>query len=225
MTVFSVIVNSWRETGHVALTPTSGALSKAIGALPSAFVSASFVLAFLAATITSPTTMANAGIRIRFTRSSFRVLIAIRDGPVVRIGWRRDRGASARLHFEILSGYAGIAMRRKRAAILDQHVAVLKALSDPTRLQLLKLLIQCATTTRPSTRRECAPERCKGNALCVNALTDRLGVTQSAVSQHLRVLRQAGLVWAERRGSFVHYRPDRTRIAASMNAILSDLLK
>ena len=36
----------------------------------------------------------------------------------------------------------------------------------------------------------------------------KLGVTQSAVSQHLRILRQAGLVRGERHGSFVHYSLD-----------------
>ena len=44
--------------------------------------------------------------------------------------------------------------------------------------------------------------------LCVNALANKVGVTQSAVSQHLRVLRQAGLVRGERRGSFMHYSLD-----------------
>jgi len=42
-------------------------------------------------------------------------------------------------------------------------------------------------------------------ALCVNALAARLGMTAAAVSQHLRVLRDAGLVRGERRGYFVHY--------------------
>ena len=55
---------------------------------------------------------------------------------------------------------------------------------------------------------ECLPGKCEG-ALCVNALAHQLGVTQSAVSQHLRVLRQARLVRGERRGTFVHYSLDR----------------
>ena len=46
----------------------------------------------------------------------------------------------------------------------------------------------------------------RGRALCVGALAARLDVTQSAVSQHLRILRDAGLVSAERRGYFTHYR-------------------
>ena len=43
-------------------------------------------------------------------------------------------------------------------------------------------------------------------SLCVNALSHILGVTPAAVSQHLRVLRDADLVVAEKRGYFVHYR-------------------
>ena len=51
-------------------------------------------------------------------------------------------------------------------------------------------------------------------ARCVGALARQLGVSQSAVSQHLAVLRAAGLVADERRGYFVHYRLDRERLAA-----------
>jgi DNA-binding transcriptional ArsR family regulator len=46
----------------------------------------------------------------------------------------------------------------------------------------------------------------KREVLCVGALADRLGISQSAVSQHLRVLRQAGAVSSEKRGYYVHYR-------------------
>jgi ArsR family transcriptional regulator, arsenate/arsenite/antimonite-responsive transcriptional repressor len=65
-----------------------------------------------------------------------------------------------------------------------------KALSDETRLKLVVSLVEKGTD----------------GALCVGALASRLGVTQSAVSQHLAVLRAADLVIDERRGYFVHYR-------------------
>jgi DNA-binding transcriptional ArsR family regulator len=78
---------------------------------------------------------------------------------------------------------------------IEELVEIFKALSDPTRLRLVKLL---------------------GNhqgALCVNALAHQLGITQSAVSQHLRVLRQARLVKGERQGCHVHYSLDPDRLA------------
>ena len=78
----------------------------------------------------------------------------------------------------------------------EKQADIFKALSDPTRLRLVKLL------------NECEPGICSGGPLCVNALANRLGVTQSAVSQHLRILRQAGLVSGARRGSFMHYSLD-----------------
>ena len=59
--------------------------------------------------------------------------------------------------------------------------------------------------------------------LCVNALAHRLGVTQSAVSQHLRVLRQVGLVNGERHGAFVHYRLDREALDRSVAALRETL--
>lgn len=48
-------------------------------------------------------------------------------------------------------------------------------------------------------------ERLKNSSMNVNALAESLGITQSAVSQHLRVLRSAGLVTDERNGYWVHY--------------------
>lgn len=45
----------------------------------------------------------------------------------------------------------------------------------------------------------------KKNDMNVNALAENLGITQSAVSQHLRVLRSAGLVRDERKGYWIYY--------------------
>ncbi len=67
-----------------------------------------------------------------------------------------------------------------------------KALSVPVRLQILKLIA--------------------GRPLCVNAITRRLSISQPAVSQHLGVLRQAGLVSGEKSGYLVHYRLNRLRL-------------
>ena len=49
--------------------------------------------------------------------------------------------------------------------------------------------------------------------LCVGALARRLGLTQGAVSQHLRILRDAGFVTAERDGYYVHYKVDESALA------------
>ena len=79
---------------------------------------------------------------------------------------------------------------------IETIAEIFKALSDPTRLRLIKLL------------NDCPPGVCQGGPLCVNALAHQLGVSQSAVSQHLRVLKQAGLVRGSRNGNFMHYSVD-----------------
>ena len=71
----------------------------------------------------------------------------------------------------------------------EQQAVVFSALADPTRLELVKLLCH---QSHP-------------DALCVNALSGRLGMSQSAISQHLRVLKATGLVKGERRGNHIHY--------------------
>ncbi len=52
----------------------------------------------------------------------------------------------------------------------------------------------------------------KDGPLSVNAIADALGITQSAVSQHLRVLKQAGLVTDERKGYHIFYSLDKARL-------------
>ncbi len=75
-----------------------------------------------------------------------------------------------------------------------QLARLMKVLSVETRVRIVQLL--------------------KGRALCVNALASRLDVTQGAVSQHLRVMRDAGLVIDEKRGYYVHYRLNEKTLAA-----------
>ena len=87
----------------------------------------------------------------------------------------------------------------------DRQAAIFGVLADPTRLRLVKVL---------------QAQRGR-DALCVNALAALLGVSQPAVSQHLRVLKSIGLVRGERRGYHIHYfvNPDaleRCRQLASM---------
>ncbi|GAC1341130.1 MAG: hypothetical protein NVSMB29_11130 [Candidatus Dormibacteria bacterium] len=62
---------------------------------------------------------------------------------------------------------------------------LLQALGDPTRLRILSALDTA-----------CVP---------VGAIVEATGLRQPAVSHHLRVLRDRGLVRAERRGTFVYY--------------------
>lgn len=53
----------------------------------------------------------------------------------------------------------------------------------------------------------------KRRTLCVNALARALEISPAAVSQHLRVLRDANVVTADKRGYFVHYRVNEETMA------------
>jgi DNA-binding transcriptional ArsR family regulator len=82
-----------------------------------------------------------------------------------------------------------------------------KALGDETRLRLVALL----ANQEP------------GRAMCVGRLACELGVTASAVSQHLRVLKDLGLVRGERRGYQLHYYLDAKRLAAYQDLVRKQL--
>jgi ArsR family transcriptional regulator len=55
--------------------------------------------------------------------------------------------------------------------------------------------------------------------LCVCHLVGDLGLAQPLVSHHLRVLRDAGLVEAERHGRWTYYRLSRSGIRAASDAL------
>jgi ArsR family transcriptional regulator, arsenate/arsenite/antimonite-responsive transcriptional repressor len=64
-----------------------------------------------------------------------------------------------------------------------------KAIGDPVRLRLLSL-IACH----------------EGGEACVCDLTGAFDVTGPTISHHLKVLREAGLIGCERRGTWIYYR-------------------
>lgn len=75
------------------------------------------------------------------------------------------------------------------AAAAVQHAAALKALADPSRLRILSLI-----AAQPAH----AP-------LCVCEIEEGFDLTQGTISHHLRVLREAGLVTATKRGQWHYY--------------------
>lgn len=70
----------------------------------------------------------------------------------------------------------------------DRLIGVLKALADPTRLDVLRLI---AAQSGP---------------ICVCHIVERFDVSQPTISHHLRILRQAGLVEVTRSGGWAYYR-------------------
>jgi ArsR family transcriptional regulator len=68
---------------------------------------------------------------------------------------------------------------------MDRLLKGLKALAHETRLRLIHILLT--------------------QDLCGRALSRRLGISEAAVSQHIRILREVGLVAGEKRGYWVHY--------------------
>lgn len=70
---------------------------------------------------------------------------------------------------------------------LDPDVTLLAALADPVRLTIVRQLADC-------------------DGICACDFTASCDVSQPTVSHHLKVLREAGVVTSERRGSQVYYR-------------------
>lgn len=64
---------------------------------------------------------------------------------------------------------------------------LLKALSEPMRFTIFQQLL---------IRKH-----------CVRSLSKKLGITESAISQHMKVLREARLVYGEKYGYHTHYLP------------------
>ncbi|WP_369268987.1 ArsR/SmtB family transcription factor [Streptomyces sp. R11] len=82
--------------------------------------------------------------------------------------------------------------RLASAPLADERAAelakVFKALGDPVRLRLLSMIAS----------RE-------GGEVCVCEMTPAFDLSQPTISHHLKLLRQAGLIDCERRGTWVYY--------------------
>jgi ArsR family transcriptional regulator len=78
-----------------------------------------------------------------------------------------------------------------------------KALGDPVRLQLMSMI-----ASSPA------------GEVCVCDLTPAFDLSGPTISHHLKVLREAGLVDSERRGTWVYYSPVSAKLAA-LSALLS----
>ncbi len=69
---------------------------------------------------------------------------------------------------------------------MREFIKIMKALSDPNRVKMVKLL--------------------QRRVLCVCEMQEALGLAQSTVSKHLRILEEAGLITYLKKGPWVNYR-------------------
>jgi ArsR family transcriptional regulator, arsenate/arsenite/antimonite-responsive transcriptional repressor len=76
--------------------------------------------------------------------------------------------------------------------MMMEPVQIFKTLADETRFKLVKLLLT--------------------HDLCVGALAKHLSISVAAVSQHMKCLREAGLVRGEKRGYWTHYTVEKDKL-------------
>ena len=90
----------------------------------------------------------------------------------------------------------------------DPDVELLQAIADPVRLSILR---QLATSL---------------GSVCACDFTECCTVSQPTVSHHLKVLREAGVVTTERRGTYIYYdlSPDFARRWSGIGASLAGLV-
>ncbi|MEV5145499.1 metalloregulator ArsR/SmtB family transcription factor [Streptomyces sp. NPDC052727] len=84
------------------------------------------------------------------------------------------------------AGLSAAPLNEDQAAELAK---VFKALGDPVRLRLMSMIAS----------------RGEGGEVCVCELTPAFELSQPTISHHLKLLRQAGLIDCERRGTWVYY--------------------
>jgi len=115
--------------------------------------------------------------------------------PEATIRGKSDEDALDQCEVHVVNPERVSAVRERlvTAAEAEQMAAVFKVLSDPSRCRLVAAIIEAGE-------------------LCVCDLAATVGMSESNVSHHLRVLRAHGLVRARRQGKMVFYSPDDAHI-------------
>jgi ArsR family transcriptional regulator len=80
-----------------------------------------------------------------------------------------------------------------------------KALADANRRKILKLLG-------------------KNDSMTAGEIAEQFTISKPAISDHLKILRNAGLIYPEKKGQFIYYQLNAT-VMQEMTALVFDLLK
>lgn len=83
---------------------------------------------------------------------------------------------------------------------MEERIRIIHLITEPTRFQLLGLLAQ--------------------RHYCVRVLAMRLGISESAVSQHLSTLKKHNIVTSKRIGYQTHYMVNKALIADALRKML-----
>src|SRR6266478_1250968 len=102
-------------------------------------------------------------------------------------------------------------------AVLEDDVeSVFRALASDRRLLILEWLKRPECHFRPQVDGDLVKD-----GVCGVLIAEKLGVSQPTVSEHLKVLSQAGLLRAKRIKQWTFYRRDEARIREIKKAILA----
>ena len=99
-----------------------------------------------------------------------------------------------------------------------QAAIVFKALASERRLQILAWLKEPRRHFRPQTDGDLVED-----GVCGLLIAEKLGVSQPTVSEHLKILSQAGLLSAKRVKQWTFYKRDEARIAKLKAAMLEKI--
>ena len=99
-----------------------------------------------------------------------------------------------------------------------QTTTVLKALANERRLQILDWLKDPRRHFPPQVDGDLVTD-----GVCALLIAEKLGLTQATLSEHMRVLVQAGLVRPKRIKQWTFYRRDEARIGAIKTELLAGL--
>lgn len=91
---------------------------------------------------------------------------------------------------------------------------IFKALSNEHRLRIMGWLMNPTASFPPQADGDLVED-----GVCVAYLTEKTGLTQPSVTNHMQLLQQAGLVKSHRRKNWVFYKPQRERFHQVIDAL------
>jgi len=98
---------------------------------------------------------------------------------------------------------------------IQRSVKVLKAIANENRLQILRWILNPVEHFEPQVDGDLVED-----GVCIGRITDKIKLSQPTVTNHMKLLCDAGLVSSKKIKNWVFYKPHREKIRQALESVI-----